>query len=323
MYQPHLLGQKGATGATGPAGPAGPTGPAGPAGADCCTPIPDNATLTALWPPVAGVHTVAANGCYCFGSFALTAGNRIQVPAGIYCRFTGAGPASELEGSVLAPVISLAATSRFYCDNLKIRQLLAHDCLFCATTECYLIQMAMFANDVGDGLNVSTSSKADLTQVRITNAVRGIQMSGGEVYAQGLDVETVDMVLEVTGNSDVIQVENIRANNVTGGAAFVQNGGNVSTSFTTRNARANSLTTWFFRNAGTIAPYVDISGIKATNLTNQLFNPNAQVPASMTCIYRNSVNGPAPTLFAGGFTTGSANARVRANSVNNVLQAEV
>lgn len=265
---------------------------------------------------------MAVSGAYCFKAFTMTTGNRIQVPTGLDVRFTGEGTASAVTGSIAGDLVNVAAGTTFYCDNMKWRNVdgtAAADCLATLSTEVYLQQMALFCP--GGNALTARAGRIMATQVRITDAVNAIRMLGGEVYGNQLDVETVTMIAEVQGASEVLQLRGGRFNNFQTGV--VQNA-NLATELVCADMRVSSFQTFYFRNAGTVSPFVHIQGCKFDNqgAGGQIFHPNGQVPASMGCIYENVANGGG-AFFGGGFNTGSANARIRANSYNGALQAEV
>lgn len=306
IYQPHPLG-------------GAPPAP----GDGCCTHIDTPAELEALFPASGGVHVIDQDGCYCFSSMALT--NSIRIDNDRLVRVTGKGEATQLDITPsVAPYALLASgASKVGVDNIKIRNFAAGAaCINVATTECYIVQAALFSNDVGYCVHTNTpTSRVDLTQVRMTNALSAIRQRGGEVFAQLLDIETVGEAVRLeTSDSVSLQWHGGRVNNLTTG---IHQDATITSSVQITGLKVSELTTWYFRAGGTIPPHVDISGLTCTALTGQLFHPSAQVPADMTTIYRNRVNGGGAALFAGGFSTASANARVRANAVNGTLQPEV
>lgn len=299
----------------------GPQEP-GSSGAGCLTAvIQDQVALDALWPPVGGVHTVAESGAYCFKNFTMTVGNRIQVPTGLNVRFTGEGTHSAVTGSIAGDLVNVAAGSTFYGDNMKWRNVdgtAAADCIATSSTEVYLVQMAVFC-PAGNALTVR-AGRVMASQVRITDANNAIRMLAGEFYGTQLDVESVGMVAEVQGASDVLQLVGGRFNNFTTGV--VQNA-DVSVEVVCSNLRVNAFNTWYFRNGGVVAPSVLIAGCNfGGQAAGQIFHPNGQTPANMGCIYENVANGGGG-FFGGGYGVGSPNARIRANSYNSALQAEV
>lgn len=73
-------------------------GPTPPAAAGCVDFVFNSqAELEAQFPAVAGVHTLNQDGSYCWGEFALTAGNRVVVPTGMRQLHQGHGPSSEVQ----------------------------------------------------------------------------------------------------------------------------------------------------------------------------------------------------------------------------------
>ena len=296
------------------------------AGAGCIDGVINSqAELEALWPNVAGVHTVAADGVYCFGEFALTAGRSIAVPAGRRCRFIGHGSASVVTFNNAGGGITLAATSEFYADNLVIRQSnAAGSGILTSSAKAVLNKVGFDGDGVADGIESNNASSCTwLNQCWWIECVNGCAPGGGSFFIEEADFFDTDFAVDVVAESVTVHVNDARVRQAS--TVFVQSF-NVTREWTMRNVVADTITTFFFRAGGTLAPYMDLSGNRVTNQLNQFFHPNGTVPVSMTSVYRNSVNtigGGSPAFFAGGFTTGSANARVRANSFNNVLQAEV
>lgn len=129
-----------------------PSGGGGGAGNCVDYAINSAAELEAAFPAAAGVHTLNADGSFCWGRFALTGGNRIAIPANQRQLHMGHGPDSLVSGLVDNALFTVDANAQttfrdFAMVNTSTNA--ASACLNSASFDCKLSCMTMGATVLG------------------------------------------------------------------------------------------------------------------------------------------------------------------------------